>query len=159
MGALVAIKFSPKYRYLASCDGLNTLRIWYCEGVHLEPKYVFVRNSRIFFDFHPWNTHEIAIAIEKPAEITIFNIATQETVAMYKKFAWLSNTRIHEISFCKITAELLVCVWYKNEGKNKVLVLSAMDQVVDVLEAHEEPVHNVVWSPDGKVLGESVIFF
>lgn len=134
---------------------MNILRIWYCEGIHLEPKHIIRRTSPIYFDFHPWKVNEMVIAAEKPPEISIFNIATQETVALYKQFAGLCNARIHEISFSKITAELLVCLWYKEQQKNKILVLSAMDQVVDVLEAHEETVHNVVWSPDGKVLGKS----
>lgn len=153
-GSLVSVKFSIHYRYLASCDNHHTLRIWYCEGAHLEPKYLMKRSSPIYFDFHPWKVHEMVIAAEKPAEISIFNIATQETVALYKQYAGIYNVRIHEVSFSKLTAELLVCLWYNEEEKNKMLVLSAMDQVVDVLEAHEEAVHNVVWSPDGKVLGK-----
>lgn len=153
-GSLVSIKFSFQYRYLASCDDDGMIRIWYCDGIHLELKNVIKRNSSIYFDFHPWKTHEIVIGVEKPAEIFIFNIATREVVAVYKQYFGFYNTRIHELSFSKLTAELLVCLWFKDEEKSKILVLSAMDQVVDVLESHDDPVHNVIWSPDGKVLGK-----
>ncbi|XP_063707632.1 protein cortex [Culicoides brevitarsis] len=152
-GHLVSLKFSHQYRYLASCDDSHMIRIWYCEGIHLQPKYCLKRHAPIYFDFHPWKVHEMVIGVEKPAELFIFNIATQEIVALYKQYAGCYNVRIHEVSFSKVTAELLLCLWYREEEKNKILVLSAMDQVVDVLEAHEDPVHNVVWSPDGKVLG------
>lgn len=130
------------------------IRIWYCDGIHLEPKYCFKRDSAIYFDFHPWNTHEMVIAAENPPELFIFNIATLKVVAFYKQYAGNCNVSIHEVSFSKMTAELLVCLWYNQEEKNKILVLSAMDQVVDVLEAHDDSVHNIVWSPDGKVLGK-----
>lgn len=64
---------------------------------------------------------------------------------------------IHKITFNKITAELVVSVEYRDTHECELLVLGAMDRVVDVLSGHEKVVLNMIWSPNGNILGECSI--
>lgn len=76
-----------------------------------------------------------------------------QAVASY--FDKTERCEIHKISFNRLTAELAVSVTHLNSNEHEILLLAAMDRVVDVLSGHEKPVYHMIWSPDGKILASA----
>lgn len=69
----------------------------------------------------------------------------------------LQRCFIHKITFNKLTAELAMSVEYKNPRKYEILILGAMDRVVDILTGHEANVQHMIWSPNGQILGKKFV--
>lgn len=152
--AVVEIKFSAKYQYLATLDDSYTLCIWYWDGMTLESKFVTTKESEVRFEWHPWKVNELVVAETLPAKLSVIDVSTRKVIASYTKLLNIEKVCITAISFNKLTAELLVSLWYKVTKKSEILVLSSMDRVVDVLEAHDRMVFYLIWSPNGKILGK-----
>lgn len=152
--SVLEVQFNSKFQYFASCDGAY-LVIWYWDGITLQPHSRSDRKNRLSFAFHPWNPNKMAIAECEPPKISIMDIPSRLATCTYRenhKIRGKQNS-IQAITFNKVTGELVVSIWNRSQEKSEVLVLGALDRVVDVLAGHERKVNFMIWSPNGKILG------
>ncbi|XP_054731686.1 protein cortex isoform X2 [Anastrepha obliqua] len=153
---IVRIKISPHMRYLASGDTGGNIVIYNWSSCDVYLVVCSKRKLHTDFDWHPWNGEDLVIAEMVPASIVMLHVPSKEIVAYYQR----KDRRIiiNYITFSKITAELLVSVSMADDDgcwEFKILVMSSLNRVVDLLYIHESGARFVVWSPDGTRLATS----
>ncbi|XP_061391211.1 protein cortex [Musca vetustissima] len=147
---ITIIRFSPTMRYLATGDAEGNIVIYnwnMCtECLSMKSR----RKLNVVFDWHPWTGVDLAISEDVPASIVLLHVPSKKIVAYYqqngKKFA------INSISFSKITGELLVSTSSQDGAlcnDYKVLVMSSLDRIVDILRIPDGGARFLTWSPDG----------
>ncbi|XP_055371925.1 protein cortex isoform X2 [Condylostylus longicornis] len=148
------IKFNIGAKYLGTSDhhGLVVIMKWPSFKIQLRLKSNTISNpSKAFIDWHPWNPIDIAVA--KSHSILIVNIQTRSIVAQYNRRD--NDCVIDAIAFNKISAELVVSYCIKNPDgciTFEILIMASFDRIIDVLKIHEDRVHFLLFSPDGRQL-------
>ncbi|XP_073837958.1 cdc20/fizzy protein cortex [Musca autumnalis] len=147
---ITILRFSPTMRYLATGDAEGNIVIY---NSNMYTEYLSVKSRRklnVVFDWHPWTGVDLAISEDVPASIVLLHVPSKKIVAYYqqngRKFA------INSISFSKITGELLVSTSSQDGGlcnDYKVLVMSSLDRIVDILRIPDGGARFLTWSPDG----------
>ncbi|XP_059218845.1 protein cortex isoform X2 [Stomoxys calcitrans] len=147
---ITIIRFSPNMRYLAAGDAEGNIVVY---NWSMCTPYLFVKSRRklsVVFDWHPWTGVDLAISEDVPASIVLLHVPSKRIVAYYqqnnKKFS------INSISFSKVTGELLVSTSVRDGGvcnDFKVLVMSSLDRIVDILRVTDGGARFLTWSPDG----------
>ncbi|TMW47318.1 hypothetical protein DOY81_007598, partial [Sarcophaga bullata] len=143
-------RFSPNMRYLATGDSEGNIYIYNWNTCSV---YLYVRSKRklnIIFDWHPWTGVDLAISTDLPASIMLLHVPTKKIVAYYQQNG--SKISINCISFSKLTGELLVSISNQDGtvcSDYKVVVLSSLDRMVDILRIPDGGARFLMWSPDG----------
>ncbi|XP_075160540.1 cdc20/fizzy protein cortex isoform X2 [Haematobia irritans] len=147
---ITIMRFSPTMRYLATGDSEGNIVIYdwsVCKA------YFYVKSRRklsVVFDWHPWTGVDLAISEDVPASIVILHVPSKKIVAYYQQNG--NEFSINSISFSKITGELLVSTSIRDGGicsDYKVLVMSSLDRIVDILRIPDGGARFLTWSPDG----------
>ncbi|KNC24701.1 Protein cortex [Lucilia cuprina] len=147
---ITIIRFSPTMRYLASGDSEGNIVIY---NWNMCSVYLYVRSRRklnVVFDWHPWTGVDLAISEDVPASIVLLHVPTKKIVAYYQQNG--SKIAINYISFSKLTGELLVSTSSQDGNAcndYKVLVMSSLDRIVDILKIPDGGARFLMWSPDG----------
>ncbi|XP_050092118.1 protein cortex [Anopheles aquasalis] len=155
MASIRAMKFSCGFKYLATSDYVGCVYVWAWKAGLLDPLMrMMVSPSVVLFDWHPWREDEIAIADSDPISVGLYHIPSGKIVSSYRSLRF--EGVVTEISFNKISAELVVCLGFIDTPKPPViLVLASMDRVVDVLHNHDDMIFHLLWSPDGMQLASA----
>ncbi|KAM7356004.1 cdc20/fizzy protein cortex isoform 2-T2 [Cochliomyia hominivorax] len=147
---ITIIRFAPTMRYLASGDTEGNIIIynWNMCNVYLHVKSR--RRINVVFDWHPWTGVDLAISEDLPASIVLLHVPSKKLVGYYQQNT--PKVAINYISFSKLTGELLVSI-SRQDGSvcndYKVLVMSSLDKIVDILKIPDGGARFLVWSPDG----------
>uniref|UniRef100_A0A0K8VDK2 Protein cortex n=2 Tax=Bactrocera latifrons TaxID=174628 RepID=A0A0K8VDK2_BACLA len=150
------IKLSANMRYIASGDTSGDIVVYNWSSCDVYLVVCSKRKLHTHFDWHPWNGDDLVIAETTPASIVVLHVPSKEIVAYYQRMD--RRIIITYITFSKITAELLVSVSMAGDDgcwDFKILVMSSLNRVVDLLCIPESGVRFVVWSPDGTRLATS----
>ncbi|XP_011193098.2 protein cortex isoform X1 [Zeugodacus cucurbitae] len=150
------IKLSPNMRYIASGDTSGDIVVYNWSSCDVYLVVCSKRKLHTDFDWHPWNGDDLVIAETVPASIVVLHVPSKEIVAYYQRMD--RSIIINHITFSKITAELLVSVSMAGDDgcwDFKILIMSSLNRVVDLLCIPESGVRFVVWSPDGTRLATS----
>ncbi|XP_030556729.1 protein cortex [Drosophila novamexicana] len=149
---ICCMRFSPTRRYLATADVQGHIYI-FDGSLYKVILRLGAKAGGIVFDWHPWLAKELAISEKRRSSIYIFHVPRREIVAYYQRGD--EKILINSINFSKITGELLVNIYRRDENGCpccEILVLASLNRVVDILTHQDRGALFMMWSPDGTKL-------
>ncbi|KAJ6646322.1 Protein cortex [Pseudolycoriella hygida] len=146
------LRYSKDQKYLAASDDAGNVYVWNFNNFEMVFHWKGSKHRSALIAWHPWKVSYLIISNKIPASICLIDVMEKQMIASYNRTDKLC--RIDAITFNPKSAELVVSVTlYEGDSVSyEILVLAALDRVVDLLNIHDDCVKLLLWNSDGSML-------